>query len=213
MRVSEERYSRDLRCLDLAARMTRLGARTGHVATWSGLSARRVQHLQTHAVGISGEDGRLRKRGSSPRRLVPMFRTAARRSEAAALVIICGLYGVLPAERGDKAARDLPNVHRGESLCAAFEAYRELVPKPSFTMDHLLLLITALVRRDDIDIERCAHCDVAILAHRWRRDRLLCGACSDSSLQVPVTGADVAGEGLYAPDRAPAIAPLQRSLF
>ena len=151
--------------------------------------------------------------GPSPRRLVPMFRTAARRSEASALAILCGVFGVLPTERGDKAARRLPSLQRGEVLCAAFEAYLALVPAATITLDQALLLLTSIVRWDDIEIEHCAICDGVILAHRWRRDRMVCGACSDSSMAVPTTLSDAADEGLFAVEREFDSAPVQRSLF
>jgi ribosomal protein S27AE len=213
MRVSEHRYSRDLRRLDLAARMARLGARTGQVCRWAGLNKRRVQNLLTLSIGITGDDDNLRPRGSSPRRLVPMFRTATRRSEASALAILCGHFGALPTERGDKAVRDLPTVHRGECLCAAFEAYLALVPEPTLTLDHAILLVASIVKHDDIDVERCAICGGVVLAHRWRRDRLICGACNDSSLAVPAALSDAAAEGLFAVDRGFDAEPVQRSLF
>ena len=213
MRVSDERYSRDLRRLDLAVRMTRHLARTSQIAKWTGLSARRVRLVQTDALRVERTDDAQRPRGSSPSALTPLFRSAPRRSEATALALLCGIFEVLPSERGDKAVRDLPSVARGERLCAAFEAYQALVPKPSFGMEEAVLLVSAIVRGGQVEMDRCMQCEAAILTHRLRRDRRLCGACADSLQGALIPCRDEVSQELFEAERSWEPVQLQRSLF
>jgi hypothetical protein len=213
MRVSDERYSRDLRRLDLAVRMTRHLARTSQIAKWTGLSARRVRLMQADAMGIQLTDETLRPRGSSPSTLTPLFRSAPRRSEATALALLCGIFEVLPSERGDKAVRNLPTVARGERLCAAFEAYRALVPKPSLGMEDAVLLVSAIVQGGQVETDQCAQCEAVILTHRMRRDRPLCGACAESLQGALRPSADDVTADLFEAEKSWEPVQLQRSLF
>ena len=45
MRVSDDRYSRDLHRMDLARRMIRLEARTFTIRQWTGLSDDRIRKV------------------------------------------------------------------------------------------------------------------------------------------------------------------------
>jgi hypothetical protein len=184
MRISDERYSRDLRRLQLAVRMTRLSARTRHIALWTGLTAHRVRCMQARSLGLDLHDTALRPRGASPYGVVRLLDTAQRRGEAAIFLLISDHYEVLPAERGASAAKALPTVVRGERLCAAFETFQQLLPQSSLSMEKAMLVLSAFVRDEEVDLVRCRGCEGWLLLHRRRLDRVRCANCLQPKRQM-----------------------------
>lgn len=177
MRISDDRYSRDLRRYNLAVRLIRHEARTQTISVWTGLSDDRVRSLCRTYVG--GRDGvhAVRHRGPSPRRLGFFLRSAGMRSEAAAVAVLCRVSGVLPSRRVGEAARSLPNLTRGERLCTVYETYRAIVPASQLAIEHVILLVTALAQGDELEIGNCANCDAVILIDRLGTERRVCAAC------------------------------------
>jgi len=91
MRVSEHRYSRDLRRIHLAQRMIGYEARTQWICAWSGLSACRVRNLfQSHQATLQGPK---RHRGPSSKRIASFLRWLALRAEASgAGALACSVW-------------------------------------------------------------------------------------------------------------------------
>jgi hypothetical protein len=65
--------------------------------------------------------------------------------------------GVLPEKPVADPSRELPSLSGGERLCNAFELYRQLVLKPQITLDQLVLLVSALARRDEVALGIAIH--------------------------------------------------------
>jgi hypothetical protein len=176
MRLSEERYSRDLRRLGLAAQLLRFQVRTGLVQRWTALPRRRIESLRRRV--LDRPDARcVRHRGPPPRQTAVFFRNALRASEAAAIGVLCELFDVMPAARGPQEVARLPSLARGERLCQAYAAYQALVPEPQYSLDQVMLLLEALVRGELVELVPCRTCQVTILIDRLSADPRLCPSC------------------------------------
>src|SRR5262245_35756949 len=98
MRVSDDRYRRDLRRHYLAVRFLRHDARTQTICTWTGLSYPRVRRLY-RSIRTNEPVSSRRLRGPSPQRVGVFFRGPRLRSEAAALAGMCRELGIIPSLR------------------------------------------------------------------------------------------------------------------
>src|SRR5580693_2081399 len=126
MRVSEDRYSRDLRRLNLAQRLIRHEVRTQWICAWTGLSDDKTS-------------GNVRRhRGPSPTRLASFLRSPTLRAEASAIGGLACASGAIFPTPTPHARRDPPGVEAVERLCHVFELYREGVPQSHFTMDQFI---------------------------------------------------------------------------
>src|SRR5262245_6007045 len=97
MRVSDERYAKDRRALEVAARLIDFEARTSTIRQLTGLADTRIRSL-SKACGVDGRTGsRVRHRGSSPSRIGNLLGKDKTKSEAAALLGLCQLMGVASA--------------------------------------------------------------------------------------------------------------------
>ena len=172
MRVSNDRYSRDLRSIDLARRMLKLEARTQTICAWTALSPDRARNLSR-----SHRSDAPRHRGPSPSKLSLMMATKAFRSEAPALAGLCGVLDVLPAQACANARVTLPGLARGERLCYALELFRESIPHSRITMEQSVLLVLTLAERDTWALGHCTFCHASILIDRLATSRHKCGYC------------------------------------
>lgn len=173
MRALDQRYSRDLRRHDLALRMIRHELRTATIKLWTGLSETRIRGLYRSYIP-EGVLAALRHRGPPPTSVQGLLRTRNLNVEAAGLAGVCFAMGVLPL--GD-ATRELASLTAGERLCYAFELYQQLVPRPQISLEQLVLLVTALARRDEIALVHCTSCDGAMLVTLLHRQRRVCTHC------------------------------------
>src|ERR1700683_3755169 len=148
MRVSNDRYSRDLRSIDLARRMLKLEARTQTICAWTALSADRVRNLSRSHGGDGSGRKPSRHRGPSPSKLAKLMSTKAFRSEAAAIAGLCGVLDVIPAQACPNARVSLPGLARGERLCYALELFREAIPHARVTIEQLVLLVLTVAERE-----------------------------------------------------------------
>jgi hypothetical protein len=187
MRISEDRYSRDLRRIHLAQRMIRHEARTQWIRAWTGLSGERVRNL-FHSYEESLEGAR-RRRGPSPRRIASYLRSPALRAEASAAGGLACVLGVVPESPIRNAKKTLPSVESGERLCHAYELYRQIVPEARLTMDQLIILVIALSEQEDLEIAHCRNCNGALLVDRLGASRRLCLACRQVAGQPSVNAA------------------------
>jgi hypothetical protein len=177
MRISEDRYSRDLRRIHLAQRMIRHEVRTQWICAWSGLSAGRVRNLfRSYEESLGGAR---RHRGPSPRRIASYLRSPALRAEASAAGGLACVLGVVPDKPVPRKA--LQSLETGERLCHAYELYREIVPESRLTMDQLIILVIALAEGEDLVIGHCVNCHGALLLDRLGASRRLCFACRQAA--------------------------------
>jgi hypothetical protein len=178
MRVSEDRYVRDLRRIHLAQRMIRHEVRTTTICAWTGFNEERIRNLAKSYE--SNQQPANRHRGPSPKRIEVFLRYNILRSEAACLGGLARSFGVLSPQSLKEAARVLPSMAVGELLCHTFEVYRAVVPEARLTMEHFILLVFALAEGAEIELDHCAHCDGVILVEPALRERRICFACRES---------------------------------
>src|SRR6266478_2820916 len=162
MRISDARYSRDLRRYQLAWRFIRHDARTRTVERWTGLSMYRIRTLyRAYAVGATDPHSPLR--GVAPYQISVFWRSAHSQCEAAVLAGFLNAFEVFPTEPTENAHEHLATLARGERLCRAYEEFKAYLPPTQLTLEHAILLLTELTRGVEIALEHCARCQILIL--------------------------------------------------
>jgi hypothetical protein len=179
MRVSEDRYTRDLRRITLAHRMIRLGVRTLWICAWTGLTPKRVRNLVRSYSGTLLASRRMR--GAPPRNALGLLRSPLAQNEASALAGIAVRMEILPEAPIRNAHRMLAELAIGERMCRAFELYRVLVPEGSFTMEHFILLVMSLAERQILSMEYCESCHGVLVVDCPGAKRRRCPECRKSS--------------------------------
>src|SRR5690349_678069 len=115
MRVSEDRYVRDLRRINLAQRMIRHEVRTMTICAWTGFNEERIRNLaKSYEATLVPAS---RHRGPPPKKIDVFLRHSILRAEAACLGGLARSFGILPPGLLPNAAQALPSVARGELLC------------------------------------------------------------------------------------------------
>ena len=172
-----EKYRQHQRMWDLAWRMLAHDARTGTVSQWTGLSERRVRALVQRYASPSDTDVK-RPRGKSPYKIDALLRPPLLRAEAALFAQTCvgANYFNLEAIPGRKM--NLPDVDRGEKLCAAYEAYQAQFPSTSLTIEQAVLVLTALASGDELALRLCPQCSAPMLLDRLSTRHQRCPRCA-----------------------------------
>jgi hypothetical protein len=183
MRISDDRYSRERLCLDLALRFLRHEARTQTIRAWTGLTDDRIRNLYrsylSHAARFVP-----RHRGKSPHQVAYFTRSLRLQWETAQLASLFSLLHVVPTHCGAEVAGSLPGVVRGERLCYAFEIYRAISPSAQISFEHAVFLATALTRGDQLRLGKCVACGGLMVMERFPiRDRS-CQDCASSGARV-----------------------------
>lgn len=163
MRVSENRYEKDIRKHSLAKWMIAHLARTRTLTQWTGLTRYRVQTLFRSYLKTTEDT---RRRGISPFQPAYFGKSLRLESESLALAFIAFELQVLPDTILPNARRSLPDVARGERLMMAFELYRALVPDARISLEHAILFITELAERRNLYLRRCRSCHDVMVAER-----------------------------------------------
>lgn len=175
MRVSENRYTRDLRRIQLAERMIRHEVRTQWICAWTGISDERVRNLcRSYDESWTGAP---RHRGHAPKVFTAMMRTSSMRCEASAIAGLVRVLRLIPDEPVANARKTLPSVELGERLCHAFELYKLVVPTAKLSMDQLILLVFTLAEGEELEVGHCNRCHAALLLDRLGGGRRLCETC------------------------------------
>jgi hypothetical protein len=193
MRISEDRYSRDLRRINLARRLLYHEVRTRWISTWTGLSGGRIRNLFHSYVGTQKEARR--HRGPSPRRIAAFLRSPALRSEASAIGGLACALELIPRVRLRNARKTLPSLELGERVCYTFELYRHLAPGARFTLDQFFLLVMTLAGSEDLAIGHCTHCHGALLFDQLSTNRRLCPTCKQASARPQISRSVQADRG------------------
>jgi len=188
MRISEDRYSRDLRRLNLAERFIGHEVRTQWICAWTGLSHHRVRNL--YRSYDKGTGAVPRHRGPSPNRLATYLRSPALRAEASAIGGLARAFEVVPPKPVANAWRDRASVEAGERLCTVFELYQQIVPQSRFTMDQFIRLAIALTQGGHLEMGHCTSCHGALLVERLVPTRRICLACQQDALTASRAGPD-----------------------
>ena len=87
------------------------------------------------------------------------------------------LLKVLPTEPVANAKSSLPNLARGERLCAALELFQDFVPHARLTFDQLVMLLNNLAEGEQWAIARCTGCPAMVVADRLTLERPICEDC------------------------------------
>src|SRR5438128_11061512 len=101
MRISDDRYSRERLCLDLALRFLSHEARTQTIRTWTGLTDDRIRNLYRSYMSRGGRFVP-RHRGKSPHQIAYFTRSVRIPWETAQLASLLSLVNVV---------RALPSTH------------------------------------------------------------------------------------------------------
>jgi Flagellar transcriptional activator (FlhC) len=183
MRISEDRYFRDLRPLRLAARMLALEARTRTICIWTGLTRDRVRKLAGSMLRADDRQASVRHRGRSPRQTAYFFRSPRIRTHASVVACHFALVRLLPDDV--ISARALPSVPRGELLCVAYETYYASFPDILIDFERAILLATALTQRDEVGLARCGDCGGLMIIDLLAKDTEAARLCTACKLHDP----------------------------
>ena len=180
MRVSEDRYARDLRRLNLARRLLKYQTRTQSICDWTGMTDARIRTLYRSydPADVIAQ----RHRGPSPTATRTFIRSPILRCEASSIAGLGCLLGVIPRKPIPDARHKLPGIETGERLCDVFELYRRIVPGSHFTMDQFILLTLALSEGVDLQLAQCTHCHGALLVDQMAADNSMCWWCRQALL-------------------------------
>jgi len=193
MRVSESRYSRDIRRINLARRLIHHRVRTQWICAWTGLSAERVRNLY-HSYSQT-QPARHRARGPTPKRPFYLLRSPRLQNEASAIGGIAYRLRIIPVEPIPHPEVALAGVDLGEQLCRAFELYHRIVRGACFTMEQFILLVFALAERKELDMALCESCRGFLIVDCSGATQRRCPTCRktpEDELQLPEI--DDAGE-------------------
>jgi hypothetical protein len=172
MRISDDRYSRERARMELALRFLWHEARTQTIRAWTGLSDDRIRKLYRSYMSQARRH-LPRHRGKSPHQIAFFTRSLRLQEETAVLASVLSLLGVVPAtELGA-----LPGVTRGELMCQAFEAFQMLVPTTRISFEHMIFLVGALSRGEELRLAGCRGCGALLVVERIGLREVLCGSC------------------------------------
>jgi hypothetical protein len=177
MCISDYRYFRDVRKYDLAMRLIHHEARTGTIRHWTGLSGRCVRNLFRSCVRGEIAGCAARHRGPSPHIAEQLLQSPQMRDEVALLASLFCLLDLIPSRPIPNGRREPPNVLRGEQLCTGFEMLCELMPSTKITLEHALLLVTALIRGKELKLGTCPACSAMVVIDLHGEAGQLCGLC------------------------------------
>lgn len=212
VRISDARYSRDLRRYQLAWRLIQHGARNRTVQRWSGLSMYRARTLYAaYAAGLA-KPPRSALRGAAPHQISFFWRSAHLKCEAAVLGGFLYCFGALPAVAQGKTGGPLETLMRGEQLCRAYEAFRACCPEAQSTVEHAILLLMELHRGVEITFGHCMDCDILIVIDRLAITPPRCAYCAhEAQVGLPYTVSP--RQQSESESKIQASEPLQQSLF
>jgi hypothetical protein len=177
MRISDERYHRDLRRLELARRMLALQARTPTVARWTGLSESRIRALY-HAYSVVATPTSVPPKGRTPSLVDQFFTSAEVQCDAAILGSFFRHFQVWLEGMEENAVKHLPELSRGERLCHALEEFKALRPGSALTLENGATLLNLLVQGEEIELAKCPDCAGLMLRDRLSVGRVLCPFCA-----------------------------------
>jgi hypothetical protein len=183
MRISDERYRRDLRRLQVAWQMILLGARTPTIMRWTRLSKYNVRKLRNEYGGDGVPRDRLR--GKAPFRVEFFCKSAALRAETPALVGLLRHFRALPAP-GEVTVEELPELTRAERLCTALEEFRAICPTSEIDFERVVILMKELVRGELIRVTTCTmHPELVVHDCLVAREPMCAYCCREAHAGLP----------------------------
>ncbi len=179
MRISDYRYARDRKTLEIAARLIEFEARTGTIRELTGLSDTRIRSLSKECGDEGRPGGKIRHRGSSPYKVKYLLDREISRNEAAALLSMCRLMGVAAKQYAIEQGGPASRLRRAEQLCDTFWTFRYLFPKTAIGFEHMLLLIDETAKGEEATILSCGNCRALHLVDPLTIYPRHCSHCAD----------------------------------
>jgi hypothetical protein len=174
MRISENRYTKDMRKYELARRMIAYEVRTKTITAWTGLTKYRIQTLFREYPEL----GKFKRhRGEPPSQPAFFSRSLLHEAESSALATIELEMSVIPIPSEGEFLGTLATLARGERLLNAFDLFRTLVPEPKISLEHAVLLTKELARGYTLSLHRCARCGGLMVVDRLGRTHVDCAFC------------------------------------
>jgi hypothetical protein len=143
-------------------------ARTQTASDWSGLTLDQLVTLRRRFM--PGDKGG--PRGSAPTSYRPFFASALKASHAAVFAGIRRMVGM---------TSPVPSLEGGEKLCVAYEIFREWEPDAHLEFDYAVLLATAVLKAEEVELIRCQSCGCALLIDKCGKVRRYCEWCRSRS--------------------------------
>jgi hypothetical protein len=177
MRISEDRYARELQSIDIALRFIHHQARTQTIRAWTGLTGDRVRSLH-HTYVRESPSYVPRPRGRSPYKVAQFMRTQRMEEETTTLARMLSLLGAVPPAPGlERLQQVLPDPERAHLICFGYEMYKALVPAAQFTFEHAIFLTRCLITADQLVLDNCVECSGLVVAEPFSRGLKRCGYC------------------------------------
>lgn len=177
MRVTDDRYARDLQRLDLAIRMIRHEARTCTIRRWTGLTDDRIRKLYRSYVQAHGPGVR-RRRGKSPQQAAFFLRNVDTRLESSALAGLFALLGLYHGAIADRRVGGTAAALRwGLLFCQVYETYLALHRARRISFEHACHLLHVLERRAELALDACPSCEALMVVDLLRTRAHVCAWC------------------------------------
>lgn len=177
MPIAELRYAQNRRKLDVAARLIDFEARTGTIRELTGLSDSRIRWLSRDCGTDGRRCGRTRHRGASPHSVITLLGKSRARNEAATLVGLCHLMGLLPAQSDH--GHGPQGLLRAEKLCDAYWTFRYLLPRATISFEHMMLLLTEAVKAEEMAVTCCSSCKALLVSDALALNSKFCAHCDE----------------------------------
>ncbi len=178
MRITDDRYSRDRRRLDLAYRMIHHEARTKTIRIWTGLSDDRIRKLYRSYIATHGATV-CRHRGKSPTQVAYFLRNLETRRHAAALAGLYSLFGLMATDGDEPVVGGA--LHWGELFCRTYETYLTLHQPQRISFEHACYLLHVLRRRAELRPDPCPRCQGLMIVDTLRRHGSVCSWCESEA--------------------------------
>lgn len=177
MRISDERYLRDLRRLNLAMRLMKYEARTSTIRECTGLGDDRIRRLYHSYLRPAGACSS-RHRGKPPRAILRLVASPRLAADAAIFAAFSREYRAADGGRAPTGRYLLLSLSAAEALCEAFELYRACVPNGRLSFEQALCVLRALWTRDEIAPGHCTSCGAFVLVDLMSLFEPLCPVCA-----------------------------------
>ena len=174
MRISQDRYQHERKQMELALRMLRHEARTQTIRGYTGLSDDRIRKLYRSYMGDARRE-HPRHRGKSPHQIAYFTRSLRRRKPRYWRALCHCSVRCQPLR---DAPMQTPPLTRGELLCQAFEAYRQMLPSAQISFEHAYFLVNSLQSGELLRLGNCSECGCLMVTERLPLRATRCHHCA-----------------------------------
>jgi hypothetical protein len=170
--VTDDPILRENRRSEVARRLISHGVRTRLITRLTGLTRNRLATVRRRLMVRD----KARRRGSTKSSLEIFLGTPRARSEGAALVSLCAVFGI-PIERHGVSVPKIVSLDFTERLCETYEAYRAGFPATELELEELVMLRDTLALGSELQLGRCRLCRCLILIDRFDGTLRNCSQC------------------------------------